>query len=63
MNIAGVVILYHPDKSKTIENIVSYANQLNKEDHRCLLIPSQCKDSLLYFRRMPLYKRLHLDVK
>jgi rhamnosyltransferase len=30
MNIAGVVILYHPDKSNTIENIASYANQLNK---------------------------------
>ena len=30
LKLAGVVIFYHPDKSKTIENIVSYANQLNK---------------------------------
>jgi len=30
LKLAGVVILYHPDKSKTFENIASYANQLNK---------------------------------
>lgn len=30
MNIAGVVILYHPDITKTIEYINSYASQLNK---------------------------------
>lgn len=30
MHIAGVVILYHPDVSKTIEYILTYARQLNK---------------------------------
>jgi rhamnosyltransferase len=30
MNIAGVVILYHPDVPKVVENIMTYANQLNK---------------------------------
>ena len=30
LKLAGVVILYHPDLSKTIENIATYASQLNK---------------------------------
>jgi rhamnosyltransferase len=30
MNIAGVVILYHPDIPKAVENILTYASQLNK---------------------------------
>ena len=30
MNIAGVVILYHPDIPKVVENILTYASQLNK---------------------------------
>ena len=30
MNIAGVVILYHPDIPKTFENLVTYANQVNQ---------------------------------
>ena len=30
LKLAGVVLLYHPDKSKTIENIATYALQLNK---------------------------------
>ena len=30
LKLAGVVILYHPDLSKTIENIATYTSQLNK---------------------------------
>jgi len=30
LKLAGIILLYHPDKSKTIENIATYANQLNK---------------------------------
>jgi len=30
MNIAGVIILYHPDIPKAVENILTYASQLNK---------------------------------
>jgi len=30
MQIAGVVVLYHPDVPTTIENIVTYAHQVNK---------------------------------
>jgi rhamnosyltransferase len=30
LKLAGVVILYHPDVAKTLENMASYANQLDK---------------------------------